>query len=82
MNNILFLVLGLVIGAAAIFLSRRQSDLGRSSASGNGLDIQATVADAVGSALADALETLDQRAQRDRQDSINLASDRVAQASG
>ena len=82
MNNILFLVLGLVIGAAAIFLARRQSDLGRSVASGSELDIDATVARAVGSALADALETLDQRSQRDRQDSINLASDRVAQASG
>ena len=82
MNNILFLVLGLVIGAAAIFLARRQADLGRSVASGSELDIDATVARAVGSALADALETLDQRSQRDRQDSINLASDRVAQASG
>ena len=82
MNNILFLVLGLVIGAAAIFLARRQTDLGRSVASGSELDIDATVARAVGSALADALETLDQRSQRDRQDSINLASDRVAQASG
>jgi len=82
MNNILFLVLGLVIGAAAIFLARRKSDLGRSVASGSQLDIDATVARAVGSALADALETLDQRSQRDRQDSINLASDRVAQASG
>jgi DNA recombination protein RmuC len=82
MNNILFLVLGLVIGAAAIYLSRRQSDLGRTSTSGDGRDIEATVAQAVGSALADALETLDQRSQRDRQDSINLASDRVAQASG
>ena len=82
MNNILFLVLGLVIGAAAIFLSRRQIDLRRPVASGSELDIDATVARAVGSALADALETLDQRSQRDRQDSINLASDRVAQASG
>ena len=82
MNNILFLVLGLVIGAAAIYLSRRQSDLGRSTDTSNGKDIEATVAQAVGSALADALETLDQRSQRDRQDSINLASDRVAQASG
>ena len=82
MNNILFLVIGLVIGSAAIYLSRRQSDLGRSVASGSELDIDATVARAVGSALADALETLDQRSQRDRQDSINLASDRVAQASG
>ena len=81
MNNILFLVLGLVIGAAAIFLARRQSDLGRSTDTSNGKDIEATVAQAVGSALADALETLDQRSQRDRQDSINLASDRVAQAS-
>lgn len=82
MNNILFLVLGLVIGAAAIFLSRRQSDLGRSTDTGNGRDIEALVAQSVGSALADALETLDQRSQRDRQDSITLASDRVAQASG
>ena len=82
MNNILFLVLGLVIGAAAIYLSRRQSDLGRSTDTSNGKDIEATVAQAVESALADALETLDQRSQRDRQDSINLASDRVAQASG
>ena len=82
MNNILFLVLGLVIGAAAIFLARRQTDLGRTATSGDSRDIETTVAQAVGSALADALETLDQRAQRDRQDSINLASDRVAQASG
>ena len=82
MNNILFLVLGLVIGAAAIFLARRQTDLGRTATSGDSRDIEITVAQAVGSALADALETLDQRAQRDRQDSINLASDRVAQASG
>ncbi|TRZ72843.1 MAG: DNA recombination protein RmuC, partial [Actinobacteria bacterium] len=82
MNNILFLVLGLVIGAAAIFLARRKSDLGRSTDTSNGKDIEATVAQAVESALADALETLDQRSQRDRQDSINLASDRVAQASG
>lgn len=82
MNNILYLVLGLVIGAAAIYLSRRKSDLGRSTDTSNGKDIEATVAQAVGSALADALETLDQRSQRDRQDSINLASDRVAQASG
>ncbi|MDA0298513.1 MAG: DNA recombination protein RmuC [Actinobacteria bacterium] len=82
MNNILFLVLGFVIGAAAIFLSRRQTDLRRTATSSDGRDIEATVAQAVGSALADALETLDQRAQRDRQDSINLASDRVAQASG
>ena len=82
MNNILFLVIGLVIGSAAIYLSRRQTDLRRSPTSGDGRDIEATVAQAVGSALADALETLDQRAQRDRQDSITLASDRVAQASG
>jgi len=82
MNNILFLVLGLVIGAAAIFLSRKQTDLRRTATSSDGRDIEATVAQAVGSALADALETLDQRSQRDRQDSINLASDRVAQASG
>lgn len=82
MNNILFLVLGLVIGAAAIFLARRQTNLGRSTDTSNGKDIEATVAQAVESALADALETLDQRSQRDRQDSINLASDRVAQASG
>ena len=82
MNNIVFLVLGLVIGAAAIFLSRRHSDLGRSVDASDGRDIEALVAQTVGSALADALETLDQRAQRDRQDSINLASDRVAQASG
>ena len=82
MNNILFLVLGLVIGAAAIFLASRQSNLGRSTDTSDGRDIEATVAQAVESALADALETLDQRSQRDRQDSINLASDRVAQASG
>ena len=82
MNNILYLVLGLVIGAAAIFFSRRQTDLRRTATSSDGRDIEATVAQAVGSALADALQTLDQRAQRDRQDSINLASDRVAQASG
>ena len=82
MNNILFLVLGLVIGAAAIFLARRQTDLGRTATSGDSRDIETTVAQAVGSALADALETLDQRAQRDRQESITLASDRVAQASG
>lgn len=82
MNNILYLVLGLVIGAAAIFFSRRQTDLRRTATSSDGRDIEATVAQAVESALADALETLDQRSQRDRQDSINLASDRVAQASG
>ncbi len=82
MNNLLFLVIGLVIGSAAIYLSRRQSDLGRSVDASDGRDIEALVAQTVGSALADALETLDQRAQRDRQDSINLASDRVAQASG
>ena len=82
MNNILYLVLGLVIGAAAIFFSLRQTDLRRTATSSDGRDIEATVAQAVESALADALETLDQRAQRDRQDSINLASDRVAQASG
>jgi len=82
MNNILYLVLGLVIGAAAIFFSLRQTDLRRTATSSDGRDIEATVAQAVESALADALQTLDQRAQRDRQDSINLASDRVAQASG
>ena len=81
MNNILFLVIGLVIGSAAIYLSRRQTDSGRSATS-NGQDIESAVANAVESALADALNALDQRAQRDRQDSINLASDRVAQASG
>jgi len=82
MNSILYLVLGLVIGAAAIFFSLRQTDLRRTATSSDGRDIEATVAQAVESALADALQTLDQRAQRDRQDSINLASDRVAQASG
>ena len=82
MNNILFLVIGLAIGSAAIYFSRWQSDRGRSTASGNDLDIEATVATAVEAALTDALNALDQRAQRDRQDSINLASDRVAQASG
>ena len=81
MNNILFLVIGLAIGSAAIYFSRRQTDSGRS-ATGNGQDIESAVANAVESALADALNALDQRAQRDRQDSINLASDRVAQASG
>jgi len=81
MNNILFLLVGLVIGSAAIYLSRRQTDSGRSATS-NGQDIESAVATAVESALADALNALDQRAQRDRQDSINLASDRVAQASG
>jgi DNA recombination protein RmuC len=81
MNNILFLLVGLVIGSAAIYLSRRQTDSGRSAIS-NGQDIESAVATAVESALADALNALDQRAQRDRQDSINLASDRVAQASG
>ena len=82
MNNILFLVIGLAIGSVAIYFSRWQSDRGRSTASGNDLDIEATVATAVEAALTDALNALDQRAQRDRQDSINLASDRVAQASG
>ena len=81
MNNILFLVIGLAIGSAAIYFSRRQTDSGRSATS-NGQDIESAVANAVESALADALNALDQRAQRDRQDSINLASDRVAQASG
>ena len=81
MNNILFLVIGLAIGSAAIYFSRRQTDSGRSATS-NGQDIESAVATAVESALADALNALDQRAQRDRQDSINLASDRVAQASG
>jgi hypothetical protein len=81
MNNILFLLIGLVIGSAAIYLSRRQTDMGRSITS-NGQDIESAVATAVESALADALNALDQRAQRDRQDSINLASDRVAQARG
>ena len=60
MNNILFLVIGLVIGSAAIYLSRRQSDLGRSVDASDGRDIEALVAQTVGSALADALETLDQ----------------------
>ena len=82
MNNILFLVIGLAIGSVAIYFSRWQSDRGRPTASGNDLDIEATVATAVEAALTDALNALDQRAQRDRQDSINLASDRVAQASG
>ena len=82
MNNILFLVIGLVIGSAAIYLSRRQSELGRTPTSNNGPDIESAVANAVEHALTDALNALDQRAQRDRQDSINLASDRVAQASG
>ena len=81
MNNILFLVIGLAIGSAAIYFSRRQTDSGRSATS-NGQDIESAIATAVESALADALNALDQRAQRDRQDSINLASDRVAQASG
>ena len=61
MNNILFLVIGLVIGSATIYLSRRQSDLGRSGTTGNDRDIEATVANAVESALADALNALDQR---------------------
>ena len=43
MNNILFLIIGLVIGSAAIYLSRRQSDLGRSTTS-NGQDIESAVA--------------------------------------
>ena len=86
MNNIVFvligLIIGLVVGSAAIYLSRRQTDIRRTNDTSDGRDIEALVAQTVGSALADALETLDQRSQRDRQDSINLASDRVAQASG
>ena len=68
MNNILFLVIGLVIGSAAIYLSRRQSELGRTASSNNGQDIESAVANAVEHALSDALNALDQRAQRDRQD--------------
>jgi DNA recombination protein RmuC len=75
MDFALALLVGLALGALGLFLALRD----RLGTRTEGLDD--AVNQAVSQALTDALNDLDARSRRDREESIRLASDRVAEAS-
>jgi len=75
MDFVVALIIGLVLGALGFLVALRS----RSGAPTHTID--ATVNQAVSAALAEALQNLDDRSRRDREESIRLASDRVAEAS-
>lgn len=81
MDFILPLALGLAIGAAILFLALRNKTVQQDFAPTSSTDIASSVQGVVQSALNEALSALNDQSRRDREESIKLAADRVAEAS-
>ena len=84
MDFILPLIVGLAIGAGVLFLATRRTTAPAppSFEPAPQVDIAGQVNHVVQSALSDALAALTEQSRRDREESIKLAADRVAEASG
>jgi DNA recombination protein RmuC len=84
MDFILPLIVGLAIGAGVIFLASRRNASNELSTfePSPQADIAGQVNSVVQSALSEALAALSEQSRRDREESIKLAADRVAEASG
>ena len=81
MDFILPLALGLAIGAAVLFLALRNKTVQQDFAPTSSTDLASSVQGVVQSALNEALSALNDQSRRDREESIKLAADRVAEAS-
>ena len=81
MDFLLPLALGLAIGAAVLFLALRNKTVQQDSAPTSSTDLASSVQGVVQSALNEALSALNDQSRRDREESIKLAADRVAEAS-
>jgi DNA recombination protein RmuC len=81
MDFLLPLALGLAIGAAILFLALRNKTVQQDSAPTTSTDLTSSVQGVVQSALNEALSALNEQSRRDREESIKLAADRVAEAS-
>ena len=83
MDFILPLIVGLAIGAGVLFLATRRSTAPSlpNYEPTTQVDIAGQVNHVVQSALSDALAALTEQSPRDREESIKLAADRVAEAS-
>ena len=81
MDFILPLALGLAIGAAVLFLALRNKTVQQDFAPTSSTDLASSVQGVVQSALNEALSALNEQSRRDREESIKLAADRVAEAS-
>lgn len=81
MDFLLPLALGLAIGAAILFLALRNKTVQQDSATTSSTDLASSVQGVVQSALNEALTALNEQSRRDREESIKLAADRVAEAS-
>ena len=81
MDFILPLILGLAIGAAVLFLALRNKTVQQDFAHTSSTDLASSVQGVVQSALNEALSALNDQSRRDREESIKLAADRVAEAS-
>ena len=81
MDFILPLALGLAIGAAVLFLALRNKTVQQDFAPTSSTDLASSVQGVVQSALTEALSALNEQSRRDREESIKLAADRVAEAS-
>ena len=81
MDFILPLILGLAIGAAVLFLALRNKTVQQDFAPTSSTDLAFSVQGVVQSALTEALSALNDQSRRDREESIKLAADRVAEAS-
>ena len=81
MDFLLPLALGLAIGAAILFLALRNKTVQQDFAPTSSTDLASSVQGVVQSALNEALSALNEQSRRDREESIKLAADRVAEAS-
>jgi len=81
MDFLLPLILGLAIGAAVLFLALRNKTVQQDFAPTSSTDLASSVQGVVQSALNEALSALNDQSRRDREESIKLAADRVAEAS-
>jgi len=83
MDFILPLIVGLAIGAGVLFLATRRNTAPSlpNYEPTTQVDIAGQVNHVVQSALSDALAALTEQSRRDREESIKLAADRVAEAS-
>ena len=81
MDFLLPLALGLAIGAAILFLALRNKTVQQVAAPTSSTDLASSVQGVVQSALNEALSALNEQSRRDREESIKLAADRVAEAS-
>ena len=81
MDFLLPLALGLAIGAAVLFLALRNKTVQQDFAPTSSTDLASSVQGVVQSALNEALSALNDQSRRDREESIKLAADRVAEAS-